>query len=100
MTLEELGVPYEVRAVKIFENEQKQDWFLKINPNARIPAMLDGDVRVFESGAIMLYLAQKHPQAGLYSQVSTMSWEYSAICTGACSHGLFLWFVKVEEVCE
>lgn len=39
----------------------------------RIPALLDGDVRVFESGAIMLYLAQKHPEAGLYSQVLVLS---------------------------
>lgn len=35
-------------------------WFLKINPNGRIPAILDGDQRVFETGAIMLYLTDKY----------------------------------------
>lgn len=35
-------------------------WYLKINPNGRIPALLDGSQRVFESGAIMLYLTDKY----------------------------------------
>jgi glutathione S-transferase len=51
--LEELGVPYELHAISLSKNEQKEDWFLKINPNGRIPAMTDGDVRVFESGALV-----------------------------------------------
>ena len=47
---------------------------LRCLPGARrIPALLDGDVRVFESGAIMIYLAQKHPEAGLYSQVPVLT---------------------------
>lgn len=68
--LEELGVPYEVRPISLSKNEQKEEWFLKINPNGRIPAMLDGDIRVFESGAIMLYLAEKHGK--LFAQVLPM----------------------------
>ena len=39
VTLEELGIEYDVHNIKIGENEQKQDWFLKINPNGRIPAI-------------------------------------------------------------
>ena len=60
--LEELALPYEVRALKLQELEQKQDWFLRINPNGRIPAIVDhdaGDFPVFESGAILVYLAEK-----------------------------------------
>ncbi len=38
MTLEELGLPYEVRAISLSEAQQKEEWFTRINPNARIPA--------------------------------------------------------------
>jgi len=60
--LEELALPYEVKALKLQDLEQKQDWFLRINPNGRIPAIVDrdaGDFPVFESGAILVYLAEK-----------------------------------------
>ncbi|MCH2169767.1 glutathione S-transferase N-terminal domain-containing protein [Myxococcota bacterium] len=62
VTLEELEIPYESKFVNLSKDEQKQEWFLEINPNGRIPAMVDhdaGDLRVFESGAIMIYLAEK-----------------------------------------
>jgi glutathione S-transferase len=62
ITLEEIGWDYEVKPVKLLEGEQKQDWFLKINPNGKIPAIVDrdnGDFTLFESGAMMLYLAEK-----------------------------------------
>ncbi|MEN3951280.1 glutathione binding-like protein [Iodidimonas sp. SYSU 1G8] len=60
--LEELGLPYELKRVDLGKAEQKTPEFLKINPNGRIPAIVDrdaGDFPVFESGAIMLYLAEK-----------------------------------------
>ena len=60
--LEEVGLPYEVRWLKLDQNEQKEDWFLGINPNGRIPALVDhgnDDFAVFESGAMLLYLAEK-----------------------------------------
>jgi glutathione S-transferase len=62
ITLEELALPYTVHALALSKNEQKEPWFLKINPNGRIPAIIDrdnGDFPVFESGAIMVYLAEK-----------------------------------------
>ncbi|KAJ3114520.1 hypothetical protein HDU96_001982 [Phlyctochytrium bullatum] len=63
IALEDLGLPYTVRPVSLATNEQKEEWFLKINPNGRIPAIVDhtnGDFPVFESGAILLYLAEHH----------------------------------------
>ncbi len=60
--LEELTLPYTVRALDLGSLEQKQAWYLRINPNGRIPAIIDhenGDFVVFESGAILLYLAEK-----------------------------------------
>jgi GSH-dependent disulfide-bond oxidoreductase len=62
VTLEELGLPYTVHPIDIGQGVQKQPDFLKINPNGRIPAIVDreeGDFPIFESGAIMLYLAEK-----------------------------------------
>jgi GST-like protein len=62
IALEELALPYEVKALQLQKLEQKEDAFLRINPNGRIPAIVDrdaGDFAVFESGAILLYLAEK-----------------------------------------
>jgi len=62
VALEELEMPYEVKPITLSENTQKEDWFLKINPNGRIPAIIDKDAddfAVFESGAILVYLAEK-----------------------------------------
>jgi GSH-dependent disulfide-bond oxidoreductase len=61
ITLEELGIEYRVRPISFEKKEQKEPWFLKINPNGRIPAIIDHDngrFAIFESGAIMIYLAE------------------------------------------
>lgn len=61
--LEEIGLPYQIFPINISQGEQHTDAFLAINPNGKIPAILDQDVeggqRVFESGAILIYLAEK-----------------------------------------
>lgn len=61
VTLEELDLPYETHVVDITAGEQKEPWFLALNPNGRIPAIVDRDENhmVFESGAIMIWLADK-----------------------------------------
>ncbi len=62
IALEELGLPYEVHALSFDRQEQKAPEFLRINPNGRIPAIVDDGFAVFESGAILLYLAEKTGQ--------------------------------------
>lgn len=59
--LEEIGLPYTVHTIDITKNEQFQPSFLKISPNNRIPAIVDRDtgMTLFESGAILMYLAGK-----------------------------------------
>jgi glutathione S-transferase len=62
VALEELGLPYEVHPIDLSSGAQKTPAFLAINPNGRIPAIVDRDedgFAVFESGAIMIYLAEK-----------------------------------------
>jgi GST-like protein len=65
VTLEELELPYETHAIDLASNTQKEEWFLKLNPNGRIPVIVDRSgpdgepFSVFETGAIMVYLAEK-----------------------------------------
>jgi glutathione S-transferase/GST-like protein len=62
IALEELGLPYTVRVVSLSKLEQREPWFLALNPNGRIPVIVDhdeDDFVVFESGAILVYLAEK-----------------------------------------
>lgn len=65
VALEELGLPYTVHAVDLQAGEQKTEAFVRLNPNGRIPVIVDrarDDFTVFESGAILLYLAEKTGQ--------------------------------------
>lgn len=65
IALEEIGKPYNLKVLNLSEQEQKKPEYLTINPNGRIPAIVDHDtnydhpIRVFESGAVLLYLAEK-----------------------------------------
>jgi len=59
IALEEMGLPYEVRVIDFAANEQKSDWYVKLNPNGRIPTLIDDGFAMFESGAILIYLAEK-----------------------------------------
>lgn len=65
IALEEMGLPYTLHTIDLKRNEQKEPWFLAINPNGRIPAIVDraeDNFAVFESGAILIYLAEKTGQ--------------------------------------
>jgi len=59
IVLEESGLPYELMPVDTRKGEQFKSAFLAINPNGKTPAIVDGDVTVFDSNAILLYLAEK-----------------------------------------
>lgn len=86
--LAELEVDYRVHLINIADGEQKRPSYLAINPNGKIPALVDrdpnlGSVTVFESGAILLYLAEKHQRflprgiGGRRSEV--LSWLFWSI---------------------
>src|SRR4051794_29878111 len=57
--LEEAGLPYEPVPVDTRKGEQFDPAYLAINPNGKVPAIVDGNVTVFDSNAILLYLAEK-----------------------------------------
>ena len=82
IALEELGIPYKVQSVDIGKGEQFEPEFLAISPNNRIPAIVDGDFALFESGAILLYLADKagkllppHGTPGYWRVMEWLMWQ-------------------------
>ncbi|MBV9947974.1 MAG: glutathione S-transferase N-terminal domain-containing protein [Myxococcales bacterium] len=85
LLLAELGWPYDLHLVNLGQNEQKAREYLKINPNGKIPALIDTEgsngelVVVFESGAILQYLAEKAGRflpAGGPGRAEVLSWVY------------------------
>lgn len=72
--LEELGLPYKVHAIDFKKNEQKEPWFLEINPNGRIPALTDASfaegqppLHLWESASILQYLVERYDTANKFS---------------------------------
>ena len=59
VALEEMGLAYAVHAIDLMAGEQKQPAFLAVSPNGRVPALVDDGFAIFESGAILVYLAEK-----------------------------------------
>ncbi|XFA73465.1 glutathione S-transferase family protein [Thermosynechococcaceae cyanobacterium Okahandja] len=60
--LEELNLPYEFVLLDLQAGEHRQPAFLELNPMGKVPVIVDGDLVLWESGAILLYLAQQHGQ--------------------------------------
>jgi glutathione S-transferase len=58
-----LKIPYQYRRINLAEGEQKQEWFLKINPIGKVPALNDDGFCLFESGAMVKYLCDKSPSS-------------------------------------
>lgn len=63
--LDEVGAKYDIVTIDIQNKENRQPAFLRINPAGKLPALVDGDVKVFENVALGLYLGDKFPQAKL-----------------------------------
>jgi glutathione S-transferase len=66
--LKELELEYEFIAIDFLKQEHRSPDFLKLNPNGKVPVLVDGDLVIYESAAICLYLAEKHPEKGLVPQ--------------------------------
>jgi GSH-dependent disulfide-bond oxidoreductase len=89
--LEEIGLPYEVHLVSFDSNDQMSPEFLSLNPNNKIPAILDPNgpggapLPLFESGAILIYLAEKTGQlmppdpAGRYQTIQWLMFQMAGI---------------------
>ena len=71
MLLCELGVPFELRLVDRAAGAHKSPAYLKLNPNGLIPVLVDGDLVLYETAAIVLHLVDTHPEAGLAPALGT-----------------------------
>ncbi len=74
LCLEEMGLPYELMPIDTRKGEQHEPAFLAINPNAKLPAIIDDGVTVFDSNAILLYLSEKTGQFGSPDRGPLLSW--------------------------
>lgn len=91
IALEELGVPYDAHLINIGSGTQFEEWFKKINPNSKIPAIVDQKgpdgkpFALFESGAILLYLADKYKKlissspSHRYEAIEWVFWQMSGL---------------------
>jgi glutathione S-transferase len=81
--LEELGVPYEFILLDMQAGEHRQPEFLAINPMGKVPAIVDGEFKLWESGAILFYLAQKYGNmpSSLEAQADVNQWILFANAT-------------------
>ncbi len=99
---EELGLEYHLEPVNLGRGEQKDAAFLAINPNGKIPALVDGDrgIRVFESGAILWYLAEREgrllPEGG-QDRALASSWLHFQMANVGPMLGQAYHFRNLEE---
>ncbi len=84
--LEELGLPYKYVAVDREKNEHRLPAYLAVNPHGKVPALVDGEQRFFESGAILLHLGNKYgvdkklwPPSGGQERADAVSWTVWAM---------------------
>jgi GSH-dependent disulfide-bond oxidoreductase len=103
IALEECGLPYEVKPVDVFTGKQFEAAFLKLNPNAKVPVIVDGDgpggkpYTCFESGAILLYLAEKSGKflsKDMATKYDEIQWLMTQMSTVGPMFGQFVHYLR------
>jgi GST-like protein len=103
IALEELGLPYTVHPVDVFGGKQFDEAFLKLNPNAKVPVIVDSEgfggkpYTVFESGAILLYLAEKTGKLlprDPAAKFDTIQWLMTQMSTVGPMFGQYVHFLR------
>src|ERR1700712_2253477 len=103
IALEELALPYTVAPVDVFSGKQFDDSFLKLNPNAKVPVIVDADgpggkpYTVFESGAILLYLAEKAGKLlpkDVVAKFDAIQWLMTQMSTVGPMFGQYVHFMR------
>ncbi|MHC5671250.1 glutathione S-transferase family protein [Nostoc sp.] len=87
--LEELGVPYEFVKLDMQAGEHRQAEYLAINPVGKVPAIVDGDFKLWESGAILLYLADKYSKSTLSPEERGVFSQWVLFANATLGPGIF-----------
>ncbi|BAY25558.1 glutathione S-transferase domain-containing protein [Calothrix sp. NIES-2100] len=87
--LEELGIPYEFVLLDMQSGEHLQPEYLKINPMGKVPAIVDGDFQIWESGAILLYLADKYSKTPLSLEERGVLSQWVLFANATLGPGIF-----------
>lgn len=102
--LREAGVPFELRLVDREKGAQKSAEYLRLNPNGRIPVLVDGDLVLFETAAIVLHLIDRFPEAGLAPATGTKEraefYKWIAHLTNTPQPEFRAWFYPHEHVSD
>ena len=104
MMLREIGAPFELRLVDRSQNAQKSVDYLRLNPNGRIPVLIDGDLVLFETAAVALHLADKFPEADLAPAVGSAEraqfYKWMVHLTNTPQAEYRAWFYPHEHVSD
>jgi len=102
--LREIGAPFELVLVDRTRNAQKSADYLRLNPNGLIPTLVDGELVIFETAAIALYLADKHPNAKLAPSIGSplrgAYYKWMIHLSNAVQTGYRAWFYPHEFVAD
>lgn len=94
--LEELGIPYEFVMLDMAAGAHLQPDYLAINPVGKVPAIVDGDLKLWESGAILLYLAEKYGQPVSLEQRAEYT-QWSLFANATLGPGIFIEATREKE---
>jgi glutathione S-transferase len=104
MMLREIGAAFELRLVDRTINAQRSPEYLQLNPNGRIPVLIDGDLVLYETAAIALHLCDRHPEAGLAPPVGSAEraqfYKWMVHLTNTPQAEYRAWFYPFEHTAE
>jgi glutathione S-transferase len=96
--LEELDIPYEFVMLDMQAGEHRQSEYLNINPFGKVPAIVDGDFQLWESGAILLYLCQKYGNKPLVAEELAQLNQWILFANSTLGPGIFVEASREREM--
>ncbi len=96
--IEELNLPYEFVLLDMANGEHRQDTFLSLNPFGKVPVLVDGDFKIWESGAILLYIAQKYGNLGNLPETRAIAEQWVLFANATLGPGIFSEATRAKEL--